>query len=149
MEYLIREFEDNDIHMLVQLCERHALYEGARYDSKDKEKLLVQALASTTPPLTCWVVVIDHTVVGYLTYTVDFSTWDAKYFLHMDCLFLDEKFRGYGIGKAIINRLKKEANRLACINIQWQTPTSNVEAIRFYNKIGGLSLDKKRFFLLP
>lgn len=149
MEYLIREFEDHDIQKLVQLCERHAIYEGASYDRTDKEKLLLEALASPTPPLKCWVVVVDNEVVGYTTYTLNFSTWDAKYFLYMDCLYLDENFRGYGIGKAIINRLKEVAKHLGCNVLQWQTPTSNVDAIRFYNQIGAISLDKKRFFLRP
>ena len=56
MEYLIREFEERDIQKLVQLCERHARYEGASYDRTNKEKLLLNALTSATPPLKCLIV---------------------------------------------------------------------------------------------
>lgn len=147
MEYLIREFEERDIQKLVQLCERHARYEGASYDCTNKEKLLLNALTSATPPLKCLIVEVRQQVIGYTTYGLNFSTWEAKYFLHMDCLYLDEGFRGFGIGNEIISRLKAQAKHLGCELLQWQTPTSNVDAIRFYNRLGAISLDKKRFFL--
>ena len=88
-------------------------------------------------------------VAGYATFTFDFSTWDAKYYLHVDCIYIEEKFRRLGIGKAVMKRLVDVAKSNNCVNLQWQTPVFNKMAIRFYERIGGKSLDKKRFFIFP
>ena len=76
-----------------------------------------------------------------------FSTWDAAFYMYLDCLFLGENIRGNGIGKKLIERIKVEAKKNNCNTIQWQTPQSNVQAIRFYRSIGAVSKSKKRFFL--
>jgi L-amino acid N-acyltransferase YncA len=46
----------------------------------------------------CLVVEWNHKLAGYASYTKQFSTWDAFYYIYMDCLFLTEKSRGFGIG---------------------------------------------------
>lgn len=147
MEYLIREFREEDIHALIELCYKHAAYEQFDYDRRDKEHLLISALVGGTPKLYCWVVVVNDSVVGYTTFTFDFSTWHANHFLHLDCLYIEETYRGLGIGKEIIQRLKVIAKSKGCVNVQWQTPMSNEDAIRFYHRMGSQSKDKKRFFL--
>jgi GNAT superfamily N-acetyltransferase len=76
-----------------------------------------------------------------------YATWDAAYYVYMDCLFLTEDARGKGVGEELINRIKLEANALDCTHIQWQTPDFNERAIKFYNRIGATSKSKERFFL--
>jgi len=76
-----------------------------------------------------------------------FSTWDSDYYLHMDCLFLIKEARGFGLGEILLNRLKEEANLVNCKIIQWQTPSFNSRAIKFYDRIGGRSISKERYFL--
>jgi GNAT superfamily N-acetyltransferase len=147
MEYLIREFQAGDIDVLIELCHKHATHERVQYDRHDKHRLLGMALLNPNPRLFCWVVVVKGAVVGYATYTFEFSTWHAHQFLHLDCLFIDEAYRGLGIGAEIIRRLQAVAKNNNCVNLQWQTPSFNVDAIRFYNRIGASSMDKKRFFL--
>jgi GNAT superfamily N-acetyltransferase len=147
MEYLIREFQESDIDQLIILCAKHAAHEKSAYDPKDKAEHLKNALLSDNPCLQCWIVVVKDELAGYATFTFDFSTWDARYYLHLDCIYLEEKFRGLGIGKEIMNRLLAAARKKNCINLQWQTPVSNGPAIRFYEGITSNALDKKRFFL--
>ena len=76
-----------------------------------------------------------------------FSTWDANFYIYMDCLFLTEESRGYGIGEKMMNVIKEEAEKLNCNLIQWQTPDFNTRAIKFYDRIGGISKTKERYFL--
>jgi GNAT superfamily N-acetyltransferase len=145
MEYRIRLCEERDLPVLIELCAKHAAYEQADYDAQNKEKLLKVALFGDKPQLYCLVAEADEDIVGYASFTFDYSTWSAASFLHLDCLFLDECYRGYGIGEAMILRIKEIAQAHGCINVQWQTPVFNERAIRFYKRIGGQSKDKVRF----
>ncbi|MEO1715245.1 MAG: GNAT family N-acetyltransferase, partial [Bacteroidota bacterium] len=78
-----------------------------------------------------------------------FSTWDAEYYVYLDCLYLEPQTRGQGIGTQIMEEVKAFARAEDCSVIQWQTPDFNEKAIRFYQKIGGVSKAKERFFLEP
>ncbi|MEP5913610.1 MAG: GNAT family N-acetyltransferase, partial [Flavobacteriaceae bacterium] len=76
-----------------------------------------------------------------------FSTWDSDFYIYMDCLFMTEESRGFGIGEKLINKIKLEGVKNQCTHIQWQTPDFNKRAIKFYNRIGAESKSKERFFL--
>jgi GNAT superfamily N-acetyltransferase len=147
MKYLIRDCQPKDLNVLVDLCQKHADYERATFDPIGKEDGLKNALFNEQPKLFCLVVEANKTIVGYASYTFDFSTWDAATFMYLDCLYLEENIRGFGIGEAIIEKLKQIATAKNCINIQWQTPKFNEKAIKFYHRIGSTGKDKVRFFL--
>jgi GNAT superfamily N-acetyltransferase len=145
MEYLIRDFQEGDIDSLIELCAKHAAHELSDYDVTGKASRLKIALLSASPALHCWIVIAKGQVIGYTTFTFDFSTWHACHYLHLDCIYIEKNFRGHGIGAVIIKRLIKIAKYKGCVNVQWQTPVFNENAIRFYERIGGKALAKKRF----
>ena len=147
MEYLIRACEQKDLAALVELCAEHAHYEQAEYSSKGKLAALDKAIFSETPRLFCLVVEIENNIVGFASYTFDFSTWDAQLFLYLDCLYINQRFRGMKIGDALMQRLIVIAREHNSINMQWQTPIWNEGAIRFYERVGGKSSEKARFTL--
>ena len=147
MNYLIRDCEPADLPAIIKLCKEHARFEKATYTSSGKLKLLRKAIFGKNPCLFCWVVEINDRIIGYITYTFDFSTWDASKFLYMDCLFIKTSFRGHGIGEEIMKRLSRLAKQCKCINMQWQTPHLNERAINFYKSKGGIGNAKIRFVL--
>ncbi|WP_035652733.1 GNAT family N-acetyltransferase [Flavobacterium sp. ASV13] len=147
MEYLIRNCEISDLPKLLVLLQKHAEFEKAEFSSEGKKENLKNALFSEKPKLFCMVVTTKETIVGYVSYTFDFSTWDASTFLYMDCLFLEENARSFGIGEVLIEKLKEIGTQNNCVNIQWQTPEFNERAIKFYKRIGAKGKDKVRFTL--
>lgn len=147
MEYLIRVCTEKDLDKILMLCRQHAEYEQAAYNPEGKKERLFNALFSENKQLHCIVAEVKGTVIGYATYTFDFSTWDAQQFIYLDCLYLEDEYRNYGIGQALMNTVKEKGVEKACINMQWQTPDFNNGAIRFYKRMGGTSKDKVRFTL--
>ncbi|MHC0439456.1 N-acetyltransferase family protein [Flavobacterium sp. 3-210] len=147
MEYLIRNCEISDLPKLLVLLQKHAEFEKAEFSSEGKEENLKNALFNEKPKLFCLVVATKETIIGYASYTFDFSTWDASTFLYMDCLFLEENARSFGIGEVLIEKLKEIGTQNNCVNIQWQTPEFNERAIKFYKRIGAKGKDKVRFTL--
>ncbi|AWM14094.1 N-acetyltransferase [Flavobacterium sediminis] len=143
----IRLAQKGDLPQIVGLCKQHAEYEQAEYSTKDKEKLLSKAIFGTSPSLKCLVVAEGNTIVGYATFMQQFSTWDVGFYLYLDCLFLTEETRGKGLGTALMEKIKEYSKIENCTEIQWQTPDFNEKAIRFYQKNGGISKKKERFFM--
>jgi len=147
MEYSIRNCEIADVPKLVVLCQKHAEFERADYSPEGKEEGLRKALFGEQPKLYCLVVATKETIVGYVSYNFTYSTWSAADFLYMDCLFLEESARNFGIGEVLINQLKEIGKNNNCVNMQWRTPQFNERAIKFYQRIGAKGKDKVCFFL--
>jgi ribosomal protein S18 acetylase RimI-like enzyme len=51
------------------------------------------------------------------------------------------------IGEKIFDHLLLIAKENNCVNIQWQTPTFNEGAIKFYDRMGGVRKNKARYTL--
>ena len=143
----IRFAQKKDLPKIVALCKEHAEYEKEEYNPENKTKMLANAIFGQVPVLNCLVVENDNTIIGYATFTKQFSTWDANFYIYLDCLFLKKQTRGNGLGKLIMEKVKEYGKTQGCNLVQWQTPDFNKRAIEFYNKIGGKSKSKERFYL--
>ncbi len=147
MNYSIRKCEEKDIDKLLDLCRQHAEFEKSAYLPDNKKEKLLKAIFSEEKLLNCLVVEVQGEVIGYTTYTFDFSTWDAQRFIYLDCLYIEENYRSFGIGNVLMDKIQEIGKEHNCINMQWQTPEFNERAIKFYKRIGGIGKEKVRFTL--
>jgi GNAT superfamily N-acetyltransferase len=145
--YIIRDARENDLDDLLRLMADHAAYEQAPFNPEGKKGNLHKALFQSPVALRCFVIEMQGMLKGYCSFTIDYSTWDATFYLHMDCLYLDEDVRGLRIGSAVLEKLVDVARKNQCVNVQWQTPVFNTPAIQFYKKNGATGKEKVRFFL--
>ncbi|MCF6280472.1 MAG: GNAT family N-acetyltransferase [Flavobacteriaceae bacterium] len=143
----IRFAKKEDIHQIIDLCEAHANYEQCDYLKNGKAEKLSIDLFADAPKLFCLIVEKDNRLVGYATYMKQYSTWDANKYIYMDCLYIKDDARGFGLGEKLVRRIQEEGRKLGCNLVQWQTPNFNVRAIKFYKRIGATSKEKERFFL--
>lgn len=147
METTIRWAKPGDIPELVQLCAEHAEYERTVFEPGGKEAALTHMLFAIDASLRCLVAEAHGRLTGYASFSVEVSTWDADRYMHMDCLFLRPEARNKGIGQALMARIAKEALAEGVKRMQWQTPSFNVNAIRFYDRLGPEKKEKFRMFL--
>lgn len=147
MEVKIRFAKTEDLPAIVELCALHAAYEESSYDATGKQEQLQSALFCDSPDVFCLIAEVDGSAEGYAVYMRQYSTWDAMHYIYMDCLFMKESMRGFGIGEMLTDRIKMEGANLGCNLVQWQTPDFNVRAIKFYKRIGATAKSKERFFL--
>ncbi len=144
----IRPVKPDDLARLVVLCAEHAEYEKLSYRDNGQHQRLQTVLFSQPARLFIWVVAGDNDDLhGYLSATIDYSTWSAAPFVYMDCLYLTADLRGQGIGRQLMNTLIDFAEQQQCAEIQWQTPPDNQLGIGFYQHLGATSLNKIRFTL--
>ena len=140
----IRIAEKKDFESIKKLVKAHAKFEKASALSDSSLDKLSNYIFNTDV-IKCLVVELNNEIVGYATFMKQFSTWNANYYIYLDCLYLSEKTRGKGIGTQIMNKIKVYAKYINCSEIQWQTPDFNKEAIDFYEKLGADSKKKERF----
>jgi GNAT superfamily N-acetyltransferase len=136
-----------DVAILVALCMDHALYEQASYDPAGKVKGLQRVLFATPPRLYSWLAWRGGVPMGYATASVEFSTFAAAEYMHMDCLFVDAKVRGNRVGQALMDAVVAMTRSLGLQEVQWQTPEWNDGAVRFYERRGAVAKAKQRFTL--
>lgn len=132
---------------LVLLCAEHAAYERTTFDPVGKAEALAWMLFAPDARLSCLVVEEGGRLVGYASFSVEVSTWDADRYMHMDCLFLRPEARNKGLGRTLMSRIAQEALELGVKRMQWQTPSFNVDAVRFYTRLGPEKKEKFRLFL--
>jgi GNAT superfamily N-acetyltransferase len=148
MKYKIRNAAPADIEIIIELCAEHADYEQADYSPDGKADKLSRYLFGENPRLYCLIAETESEILGYATYMLEFSTWDAGFYVHMDCLYLRPHARGFGIGEELIKEIAKAAMENKCNEIQWQTPVFNERAIKFYYRMGAASKEKLRMYLM-
>ncbi|EPJ45737.1 MAG: N-acetyltransferase GCN5 [Osedax symbiont Rs2] len=144
---IIRDLQPSDLDDFIGLCQQHAEFEHSEYQVAGKKQRLERHLFSSQATVQALVVELDDKLIGYATFVPQFSTWDAEYYLYLDCLFLNDQSRGLGLGESLMEAIKQRAKELNCHLIQWQTPEFNTRAIKFYKRIGAIAKCKQRFFL--
>ncbi|MET9673955.1 GNAT family N-acetyltransferase [Streptomyces sp. NPDC006482] len=157
---LVRHARAEDLGRVAELVAEHAAYEKAAPPAPGLATRLEGLLFGVEAPgpvpapdrtrarLRCLVAELpDGSLAGYATCAPELSTWDGAEYLHMDCLYLTATARGHGLGPLLIAAVREEARVLGLTEIQWQTPVWNEGAIRFYDRLGATSKEKRRYSL--
>jgi GNAT superfamily N-acetyltransferase len=143
----VRPVGEADLPELVELIREHARYERAAEPRPDLQQALAAWLFVPRPRLRVLVAVQDDALVGYASWSLEASTWQAAEYAHLDCLFLRESIRGRGAGRQLMAAVEAEARAAGAGQLQWQTPEWNEAAIRFYRRTGAREAAKARFTL--
>ncbi|MFE5239532.1 MULTISPECIES: GNAT family N-acetyltransferase [unclassified Streptomyces] len=144
---LIRPATSADLSAIARLCADHAAFERAEPVPPDLAARLEPMLFSASPRAWCLVAESRGELIGYATFSPEFSTWQATDYAHLDCLFVTEPHRGGGWGRALLSAVKDAAASRGAATLQWQTPDWNADAIRFYHRMGARARSKVRFSL--
>ena len=144
-EPAIRRATGRDARLIAEFIAEHAQYE--RSEARPDPRQLAAALDGLPPRLQVWLAEDGGETLGYAAVTEDFSTWRAAPFLHLDCLFVRERHRNRGAGAALFREAERHARERGLQRLEWQTPQWNRDAIRFYERMGGLCEVKARFSL--
>lgn len=141
----LREARPDDVPAILRLCRAHSEYERAPFREDGQEERLHRMLFGTAPRAFCLVVDAGGTLVGYATWSLEFSTWRAAEYVHVDCLYLTDETRGRGIGRSAMQEIARRAIALGATHLEWQTPEWNADAARFYESLGARPSAKLRF----
>lgn len=79
---------------------------------------------------------------GFALYFYNFSTFLGKHGLYLEDLFVNEEFRGKGIGNALLSKLAKIALEEDCGRLEWWCLDWNEPSIDFYKRKGAVPMEE-------
>ncbi|MDE2404535.1 MAG: GNAT family N-acetyltransferase [Sphingomonadales bacterium] len=141
----IRPASTGDGEELLALIHAHAAFEQSCATITSKE--LAALLAAPSPRTTLLVAAAPGHLLGYAALTTDFSLWRARYWAHLDCLFVHAEHRGQSVGRRLLTAAAELARSRGADRLEWQTPEWNTPAIHFYRSCGAAGIAKVRFTL--
>ena len=114
-----------------------------KYEEKDYEavnKILMESfdLKKSTNNSDCIELVAtnDNDVLGYLVLTKVYDCVKGKYYMLMDYVCVDSKFRRLGVGKEMVNYALNYCEKEKVMYLALSSRTSRVEAHKLYESCG-------------
>jgi len=149
--FRIRNSAPGDVpEIFAMVCEL-AEYEKARHEVQSSEVLFTEALFCDEPAV--WCSILEHhagdsppqdddgwEIAGMAIWFRNFFTWTAKHSIYLDDLYVRERYRGLGYGKALLQHLAQICVERGYPRLDWWVLDWN-PAVDFYNRIGAISMD--------
>src|SRR5579864_8182958 len=102
------------------------------------ERSLAAALFGRSRWAECFVAVEGSAIVGYATASRYFEAHTGRRELRIADLYVTERARLSGTGRALFERLLKRARALNCDSVSWEVWRANAAAYAFYEALGAI-----------
>ncbi|BDS10396.1 GNAT family N-acetyltransferase [Aureispira anguillae] len=132
MNYTIRVANEDDFASILALIKELAVFENA----PEKVVNSVEQMKAEQDLFHCFVV--ENTakeIIGMALYYFAYYTWVGKS-LYLDDLYINEQYRGHGIGSELLKKIFEVAKNTNCKRVRWQVLNWNTPAIDLYKKCG-------------
>lgn len=84
----------------------------------------------------------DGQPAAYALFFDYYSTFEGRGGLFLEDIYVRDRYRGRGIGKALLARVASLARQQNCFGVRWQVLDWNTSAIEFYKRLGATFLDE-------
>lgn len=142
-EIAVRKAREDDAAGMHRLICELALYERA----PDEVVLTVEQLRrdgfESPKRYEAFVAEQGGELVGLALYYPRYSTWKGLCY-YLEDLVVQEKFRGRGLGKRLLQAVAQATDEAGAARLQWQVLDWNSPAIEFYENIGAF-IDREWF----
>jgi GNAT superfamily N-acetyltransferase len=130
----IRAAEPRDLPSVVGLVRALADFEKLPGPDEAAARRLIDDFAAGRYSL--FVAEAGDDIVGYALYFFTYSTFLARPSLYLEDLFVHPSARGRGVGERFMRALANEAERRGCGRFEWTVLDWNVDAQKFYRRLG-------------
>lgn len=87
----------------------------------------------------------DRPIIGTMQLAFRLTTWEAALYVYLEDFFVEEAYRGQGIGSAMLDLAKQVARERGCVRMDLDVLQGSVDARRFYARHG--FVDQQRRYL--
>jgi GNAT superfamily N-acetyltransferase len=138
----IRWAEKTDISLIRTLIFEIAEYEKLSHEVKTQEADLEKYIFGEDKIAEVLLGFFEGQAVGFALFFHNFSTFVGKPGIYLEDLFIREKYRGKGYGKALLTLLARIAVERGCGRLEWSVLDWNKPALDFYQSLGAKIMDE-------
>jgi len=147
---VIRRAVREDAPALLELIQALARYERLQPPDETARERLVEHGWGDTPRFEAWLAEVNGRAVAYAIVFETYSTFLARPTLYLEDIFVLPEARRQGVGIRLFARIARLALERGCGRMEWACLHWNEPGLRFYERVGAVSLDEWRLFrLLP
>jgi GNAT superfamily N-acetyltransferase len=132
----IRPAQKNDAIAIFTLIQELAAYEKLTHQVTGTVEDLSEHLFGSTACAEALVVEHQNQLIGFALFFKNYSTFLTKPGLYLEDLYVQEAYRGQGIGKALLKAVVQIAQERSYGRVEWSVLDWNETAIAFYKKMG-------------
>lgn len=136
MTVSIRSGELADVPLIAELIRGLARYEKLEEQVSMTEEKLTEALFGERRYAETLIAEDGGEAVGFALFFHNFSTFLAQPGIYLEDLFVKPEHRGKGVGRLLLERLARLAVDRGCGRLEWAVLDWNVDAIKFYERLG-------------
>jgi GNAT superfamily N-acetyltransferase len=145
--WTIRLAEPSDLSSVIRLIRGIADYERMRDAVVLDPDILEEALFERHEA-DVLIASINGKDVGFALYFNHFSTFLGRTTMYLEDLFVDEAYRGHGIGKALFLEVARRASDNGQTRMDWVCLSWNTPSLDFYRSLGASVLEDWRLVRL-
>lgn len=135
MEICHRLAELKDLPLLCQLMEAFYTLDGHDFQAETAQRVLKGIIENDTYGR-LWVITADGLAIGYVAVTLGYSLEYGGRDAFVDEIFLQQAYRGQGIGAQTFAFVEAECRALAVRALHLEVMPENTRAYALYGKLG-------------
>jgi ribosomal protein S18 acetylase RimI-like enzyme len=132
MNIKIRNCSSDDFEGVQKLLQQ--LWPGRNFNVKDLREVYERALSSPNQKLMA--AAGPDRIVGFCSLTIKNNLWQAANLGVVDELVVDAEYRGFGIGKMLMEKITQIAIENECKRLELDSSSHRKEAHQFYERLG-------------
>ena len=145
--FFIKYAEEADISKILYYIKELAKFENELENVKADEKTLYDSIFMRKAAEVIFGIYDDQNI-GFAVFHQNFSTFLGKPGINLVDLYIEPAMRNKGFGNEMLSYLSKLTIERNCGRLEWWVHDWNIEAKRFYKRIGSKEVDKIRVYRL-
>lgn len=136
----IRPASPADVDLVYAFIVELAEYERAPEQVTGTPELLRESLFGPRPSAEALIAELDGSPAGLAVFHGTFSTWECRPGIWLEDLYVPERCRRAGIGRALLVRLAEITVERGGSRLEWNALDWNTPALAFYERLGATRL---------
>lgn len=140
----IRPSNPDDVALILRFIRALADYERLDHQVAASEADLTRDLFGEDPRVFCDIAEWDGAPAGFALWYYTYSTFRGRHGIWLEDLFVEQAYRGNGIGKALMASLAARCASQGLGRLEWWVLDWNAPSIDFYRGLGAELMDEWR-----
>ncbi|HET8563094.1 MAG TPA: GNAT family N-acetyltransferase [Candidatus Binatia bacterium] len=145
-QFQIRVATETDVPVILSFIKKLAVYERLEHEVVATEELLRETLFSSRRTAEVAIGSFENDPVGFVLFFHNYSTFLGRSGIYIEDLFVDERYRRRGFGKALLLYVARLAKARRCGRLEWSVLDWNEPAINFYKTLGAVPMNDWTIF---